>query len=182
MRSWHDHPGFVAAVAEKVAGAVERFPEAERADVQVIFTAHSLPERILREGDPYDRQVRETAAAVAQEVAERTGRRFHRAGARTGDRGGWHVAYQSAGARPEPWLGPSLEEVMVRLAREGRRNLLAAPVGFVSDHVEVLFDLDVEAVARARSLRVRFERTESLNASPAFIDALADVVRTAAAR
>ncbi len=71
---------------------------------------------------------------------------------------------------------------MVRLAREGHRSLLAAPVGFVSDHVEVLFDLDVEAVARARGLRVRFERTESLNASPAFIDALADVVRTAVAR
>jgi ferrochelatase len=92
------------------------------------------------------------------------------------------VAYQSAGARPEPWLGPSLDEVVTRLAREGHRNLLAAPVGFVSDHVEVLYDLDVEAAARARGLRVRFERTESLNASPAFIDALADVVLRAAAR
>ncbi len=179
VRSWHDHPGFVEAVAERVAEALERFPAEERGEVQVIFTAHSLPERILREGDPYDRQVRETAAAVARAVAARTGRRFARADASAGDRGRWHVAYQSAGARPEPWLGPSLEEVMNRLAREGHRSLLAAPVGFVSDHVEVLFDLDVEAAARARGLRVRFERTGSLNASPAFIEALADVVRSA---
>ena len=171
VRSWHDHPGFVAAVAETVAAALARFPEDERGEVQTIFTAHSLPERILRAGDPYDRQVRETAAAVARAVAARTGRALP-----------WHVAYQSAGARPEPWLGPSLDEVMTRLAREGHRNLLAAPVGFVSDHVEVLYDLDVEAAARARGLRVRFERTESLNATPTFIDTLADVVLRAAAR
>jgi ferrochelatase len=158
-------------VAAKVAAALGRFPEDERGEVQTIFTAHSLPERILREGDPYDRQVRETAAAVARAVAAETGRALS-----------WHVAYQSAGARPEPWLGPSLDEAVTRLAREGRRNLLAAPVGFVSDHVEVLYDLDVEVAARARGLRVRFERTESLNASPAFIDALADVVLRAAAR
>lgn len=179
VRSWHDHPGFVGAVAERVAEALERFPAEERGELQVIFTAHSLPERILREGDPYDRQVRETAAAVARAVAARTGRRFARADAPAGDRERWHVAYQSAGARPEPWLGPSLEEVMNHLAREGHRSLLAAPVGFVSDHVEVLFDLDVEAAARARGLRVRFERTGSLNDSPAFIEALADVVRSA---
>ncbi|HUF79017.1 MAG TPA: ferrochelatase [Thermoanaerobaculia bacterium] len=190
IRSWHDHPGFVAAVCEKVVAALARFPSAERPGVQVIYTAHSLPEAILREGDPYDRQVRETAAAVARAVEAATGLPLGRArarastgpplgrgGARTG---GWHVAYQSAGARPEPWLGPSLDQVMTRLAGEGHRHLLAAPVGFVSDHVEVLYDLDVEARARARELGLRLERTESLNASPAFIDALADVVRKGA--
>lgn len=171
VRSWHDHPGFVAAVAGTVTAALGRFPEGERWEVQTIFTAHSLPERILREGDPYDRQVRETAAAVARTMEADTGRPLP-----------WHLAYQSAGARPEPWLGPSLDEVMTRLAPEGHRAILAAPVGFVSDHVEVLFDLDVEAASRARGLRVRFERTESLNASPAFIGALADVVLSAAAR
>jgi protoheme ferro-lyase len=190
IRSWHDHPGFVAAVAEKVVAALARFPAAERPGVQVIFTAHSLPEAILREGDPYDRQVRETAAAVAgavetatglllgrvRAVEAATGLPLGRAGARTT---GWHVAYQSAGARPEPWLGPSLDQVMSRLAGEGHHHLLVAPVGFVSDHVEVLYDLDVEARARARELGFRFERTESLNASPAFIDALATIVNEA---
>jgi protoheme ferro-lyase len=190
IRSWHDHPGFVAAVAEKVVAALARFPADERPGVQVIFTAHSLPQAILREGDPYDRQVRETAAAVAGAVETATGLPLGRAHARAstglplGRAGarptGWHVAYQSAGARPEPWLGPSLDQVMTRLAGEGHRHLLAAPVGFVSDHVEVLFDLDVEASARARELGLRLERTESLNASPAFIDALADVVRKGA--
>jgi protoheme ferro-lyase len=169
IRSWHDHPGFVAAVAEKVVAALARFPADDRLGVQVIFTAHSLPEAILREGDPYDRQVRETAAAVAGAVEAATGRPL-----------AWHVAYQSAGARPEPWLGPSLDQVMTRLAGEGHHHLLVAPVGFVSDHVEVLYDLDVEARRRARELGVRLERTESLNASPAFIETLADVVRTAA--
>jgi ferrochelatase len=178
VRSWHDHPGFVAAVAEKVVAALERFPAAERGGVHAIFTAHSLPEAILREGDPYDRQVRETAAAVAGAVDAATGRALSRSDALTG---GWHVAYQSAGARPEPWLGPSLDEVMTRLARAGQRSLLVAPVGFVSDHVEVLYDLDLEAQARARELGVRLERTESLNASPAFIEALAGIVLSAVA-
>jgi ferrochelatase len=190
VRSWHDHPGFVAAVAEKVVAALARFPAAERPGVQVIFTAHSLPEAILREGDPYDRQVRETTAAVAGAVETATGRPLGRssAGTAAGPPGlssgtrvdGWHVAYQSAGARPEPWLGPSVDQVMTRLAGEGHHQLLVAPVGFVSDHVEVLYDLDVEARRRARELGVRLERTESLNASPAFIETLADVVRTAA--
>ena len=164
-------------MAEKVVAALARFPAGERPGVQVIFTAHSLPEAILREGDPYDRQVRETAAAVAGAVETATGLPVGPGGARPT---GWHVAYQSAGARPEPWLGPSLDPVMTRLAGEGHRHLLVAPVGFVSDHVEVLYDLDVEARARARELGLRLERTESLNASPAFIEALANVVQTAA--
>jgi protoheme ferro-lyase len=166
--SWHDHPGFVAVVAEQVVAALARFPAGERPGVQVIFTAHSLPEAILREGDPYDRQVRETAALVAGAVEAASGRLLD-----------WHVAYQSAGARPEPWLGPSLDQVMTRLAGEGHHHLLVAPVGFVSDHVEVLYDLDLEARARARELGLRLERTESLNASPAFIDALATIVSEA---
>ena len=178
VRSWHDHPGFVAAVAEEVLAALERFPAGERAGVEVVFTAHSLPEAILREGDPYDRQVRQTAATVAGAVAATTGRALSRSDALTS---GWHVAYQSAGARPEPWLGPSLDEVMTRLAGEGHRRFLVAPVGFVSDHVEVLYDLDVEAQARARELSVHLERTESLNASPAFIEALAGIVLSAVA-
>jgi protoporphyrin/coproporphyrin ferrochelatase len=171
IRSWHDHAGFLDAVAAKVVDAMRRmarFDADERSDLQVVFTAHSLPESILREGDPYDDQVRETARLVTGRVEERTGEPL-----------AWHVAYQSAGARAVPWLGPSLDETLVRLGREGHGRVLVAPVGFVSDHVEILFDLDVEAKARAAGLRMRLERTESLNDSPEFIGALADVVRAA---
>ncbi len=160
VASWHDHPGFVAAVAGEVRRAREAFPAGDRAGLQVVFTAHSLPASALAEGDPYERQVRETARAVAAraEVAA------------------WRVAYQSAGARPGAWLGPSLDDVLQDLAGRGHRSVLVAPVGFVSDHVEVLYDLDVEARARARELGLHLERTASLNASPRFIDALADLV------
>ncbi|MFP3941951.1 MAG: ferrochelatase [Thermoanaerobaculia bacterium] len=190
IRSWHDHPGFVDAVAARVEEALRRFPgpgspgRPHEPEVQVVFTAHSLPESILKEGDPYDRQVRETAARVAERVAARTGRALP-----------WQVAYQSAGARAVPWLGPSLDETLRRLASEGgsavdstvsregspegRPAVLVAPVGFVSDHVEILYDLDVEAREEARELGVRLERTASLNDSPDFIAALADLVRSA---
>lgn len=171
VRSWHDHPAFLDALAGKVASAVERFTPEERASLRVVFTAHSLPSSILREGDPYDRQVRETAAGVAGRASARVERPLT-----------WHVAYQSAGARAVPWLGPSLDEVLDRLAADGARSVLVAPVGFVSDHVEVLYDLDVEARGRARELGLRLERTESLNAAPEFIAALVDVVRAAVAR
>lgn len=171
VRSWHHHPGFLDAVAEKVEAAMRRmarFGAGERRDLQVVFTAHSLPESIHEEGDPYDAQVRETARLVAGRVEERTGEPLP-----------WHVAYQSAGARAVPWLGPSLDETLARLGRDGHRSVLVAPVGFVSDHVEILFDLDVEAKARAAGLRMHLERTESLNDDPAFIEALADVVLSA---
>lgn len=178
VRSWHDHPGFLDAVARTVEEGLRRFPKAGPAgsdgEAQVVFTAHSLPESILRDGDPYDRQVRETAARVAERVEARAGRPL-----------AWRVAYQSAGARAVPWLGPSLEEALEGLAaertREGRpaQAVLVAPVGFVSDHVEILYDLDVEAREEARRLGVYLERTASLNDAPDFIAALADVVRSA---
>ncbi len=169
VRSWHDHPGFLDAAAARVRAAAGRFDAEERRGLQVIFTAHSLPESILSEGDPYDAQVRETARLVAERV-EVVG----------GEPLAWHVAYQSAGARAVPWLGPSLDETLARLGREGHRAVLVAPVGFVSDHVEILFDLDVEAQALAAGLRMHLERTESLNDAPDFAAALADVVRSAA--
>lgn len=170
VASWHDEALFLEAVAEKVVAGLDDF--AETADVALVFTAHSLPESILAEGDPYDHQVRETAAGVAQRVEEalaRTGRR----------RPDWRVAYQSAGARAVPWLGPSLDEVLADLAAEGREHVLVAPVGFVSDHVEILYDLDLEAKGRARELGMRLERTASMNTDPRFIAALAAVVERA---
>ena len=156
--SWYDHPGLVAAFAEKVEEALRRDPGAV-----VVFTAHSVPERVVREGDPYADQVARTAAAVAA-----------RAGLST-----YRLAYQSAGRTPEPWLGPSLEEALEAAAREGAVRALVAPIGFVCDHTEILFDLDVAASAAARRRGIVLSRTASLNTSGTFIRALADIVRAA---
>ena len=163
VESWHDNPLLVGAIAEKVEAALDRFPAETRGRVAVVFTAHSLPAAAVAEGDPYDAQVRETASLVA----ERAGLGADR----------WGVAYQSAGARPGDWLEPSLSEALGAAAAFGRPGVLVAPVGFVADNVEILYDLDVEAQALARRLEVRLERAESLNAAPRFVEALADVVR-----
>jgi len=162
VRSWGDHPAFLEAVAERIAQALQRFPSPSA--VQVIFTAHSLPGRILAAGDPYPDELRASAAAVAQ-------------------RGGlsdWRFAYQSAGATPEPWLGPDAGDVITELAAEGRKAFLLVPIGFVCDHVEILYDIDVEYQALAERLGVQLERTASLNDDPGLVAAVADVVRTTA--
>jgi len=145
------------AFAERVREARARHPEAA-----VVFTAHSLPERVIREGDPYAAQVAETAAGVA---------------ARPGV-APYRLAYQSAGRTPEPWMGPSLDEALESVAALGAAHVLVAPIGFLCDHTEILYDVDVAAAATARRLGLGFSRTESLNVSPAFIRALADVVRS----
>jgi ferrochelatase len=157
VRSWHDHPGLLDAFAEKLRAALA----AGHWD-RVVFTAHSLPMRVVAQGDPYPDEV----AATARGVAERAGvSQFTR-------------AYQSAGRTPEPWLGPSLQEALATAAAEGARRVLAAPVGFVCDHTEILFDIDIQAAQAARGLGIEVGRTESLNTSPTFIRALADLVRT----
>jgi len=158
VSSWHDHPGLLAAFAEKVEEALRREPGAA-----VVFTAHSLPERVVREGDPYPGQVARTAAEVAR-----------RAGV-----SGYRVAYQSAGRTPEPWLGPSLEEALQEMEREGAARVVVAPIGFVCDHTEILFDIDVAAAEAARGRGIALTRTASLNTSGTFIRALADIVRAA---
>src|SRR6267142_1564832 len=160
---WGDHPKFLDAVAGRVMQALQRFP-APRA-VHVLFTAHSLPERILATGDPYPDELRASAAAVAQ-----------RAGLTE-----WAFAYQSAGATPEPWLGPEAGAVMTELAGQGHRAFLIVPIGFVSDHVEVLYDVDVMYRELAGRLGVQLERTTSLNDDPLLVGALAEIARDAAA-
>jgi protoporphyrin/coproporphyrin ferrochelatase len=152
VESWHDDAGFVDAVARRVRGT----------DAWVVFTAHSLPERILSDGDPYREQLLETSLLVAE-----------RAG--LGDR--WSFAFQSASATGEPWLGPDILEELERLHGAGARKVLVAPVGFVSDHLEILWDLDVEARERADKLSLELARIESLNDDPAFVHALAGVVQ-----
>ena len=160
VESWHLAPGYLHLLARFVADAVARL-RVDAAAVHVLFTAHSLPARILETGDPYPAQLRETAAAVAE-----------RAGL---DR--WSVAWQSAGRTPEPWIGPDLLTVLPELAAAGARGVVVCAAGFVSDHLEVLYDLDVEAAGVAEGLGLAFTRTESANDHPAFCATLADVVR-----
>jgi protoporphyrin/coproporphyrin ferrochelatase len=131
----------------------------------VVFTAHSLPQRILAEGDPYEEQLLETSRLVAA-----------RAGVTD-----WSFAFQSESPTGEPWLGPDLLEELDRLHATGVRNVLVAPIGFVSDHLEILWDIDVEACERAAALGLELNRIASLNDDPAFIRALADLVRRAVA-
>ncbi|HVR70471.1 MAG TPA: ferrochelatase [Vicinamibacteria bacterium] len=158
VEPWHDHPGLLDAFAEKVKEALLRSP----ADA-VVFTAHSLPRRVIDAGDPYPDEV----SATARGVALRAGLDDFR------------LAWQSAGRTNEPWLGPTLEEELRTLAAVGARRVLVAPIGFVADHTEVLFDIDVQAREAARALGIRLQRTASLNDSPRFIATLADLVRRA---
>lgn len=168
VESWGDHPLFLDAVAETVEAAFARRGDEREGAVHVLFTAHSLPARIVAAGDPYDDQLRATAAAVARRAAGRLGRPLD-----------WSFCYQSAAAGAVDWLGPSLGDEIRRLAAAGHRDLLACPVGFVADHVEILHDLDVEARRIAEAAGARLERTDSLNDSPTFVAALAAVVRGA---
>jgi len=151
VESWHDHEPFLEVLAERVRGI----------DGHVVFTAHSLPERILRDGDPYRDQLLESSRLVAE-----------RAGLAD-----WSFAFQSASPNGEPWLGPDILEELDRLAANGVRRVLVCPVGFVSDHLEILWDLDVEARERAAELGLELDRIESLNDDPAFVRALAELVR-----
>ncbi len=165
IESWHDHPGLIAAFAEKAEAALGEYgPE----QPVVIFTAHSLPARILAQGDPYEQQLHETAALLARRLELPEGR--------------WQFAYQSAGQSAGPWLGPAVEDLVSGLARSGEKNLLVVPVGFVCDHVEVLYDIDIACREIAAGEGARLERSQSLNASPLFISALADIVLEARER
>ncbi len=164
VSQWYDHPKFLDAVARRVRAALQRFPAGRRDQVTVVFTAHSLPERILAEGDPYPAQL---AASVAG-VLTRLPAQPH------------EFAFQSAGQSPEPWLGPDAGQMLERLAGEGRRDVLICPIGFVADHLEVLYDVDHELRRRAAELGIRLERTDSLNADPMLIEALADLIQHAA--
>jgi ferrochelatase len=161
--SYHDAPGLVDAFASRVEEGLSRWPETERERVHVVFSAHSLPQRVLESGDPYAEQCLETARLVAT----RTGLPDDR----------WSWAYQSAGRTPEPWAGPDLGDHLRSLAAQGVRDVVVVPVGFVSDHVELLFDVDRKAAAVAAELGMRLERPPALNDDPAFIAALAELVR-----
>ena len=162
VESWHDHPLLIQAIADKVRASLEHFPVEVRDQVRLVFTAHSLPAALVEQGDPYDAQLQETARMVAA-----------RLGPEAGD---WQLCYQSAGARQVKWLGPQIEDVVVELAEAGHKHILVAPIGFVADHVEILYDIDIACRNLATAQGAHLERMESLNTSPTFIEALADIV------
>jgi ferrochelatase len=161
--SWHLFEPYLQSVADRITTALAAFPAGQ--DVTVVFTAHSLPEKILESGDPYPEQLRETSEALAERLGLRR----------------WTFSYQSAGRTPDPWLGPDLVDTVHRLAREGVRNILVASIGFVSDHLEILYDIDYEAQEAAREEGVTLKRTEMLNASDDFLEGLTTLVRERAA-
>ena len=156
--SWHLHEPYLRAVASRVRSRLAGFPPGE--DVTVVFTAHSLPEKIIAQGDPYPRQLEETSEALARLLQLQH----------------WTFSYQSAGRTPEPWLGPDLVDTVHHLADSGLRNVLLAPIGFVSDHLEILYDIDYEAQRAAASRGLTLKRTEMLNASADFVEGLAELV------
>ena len=163
--AWGDEPRLIDAFVEAIDEALAPVPEGERAATPVVLTAHSLPKRVVDAGDPYERDFR----AMAALVAERVGARGNPV----------RVAFQSQGATNDVWLGPDLPETFRSLAEGGARDVAVAPIGFVADHVETLYDLDIEAKALAESLGLTLRRATALNVRPAFIDAIAAVTQRA---
>jgi ferrochelatase len=160
IESYHDHPGLIEAFRERAETALLAARRETGGPVPVIFTAHSVPERTIAEGDPYEQQVRGTAALVARAVGLTD----------------YRLAFQSQGMTAEKWIGPTVESQIDELAQAGFQNVLLVPVGFVSDHVEILYDIDVlfRDYGKARGVSVR--RSKSLNDSPKFAAALASLV------
>ena len=166
VQSWHLAPGFVALMADRVREGLAAFPARERDSIRVVFSAHSLPVRIRTWDDPYESQLLESCAAVAREAALPQ----------------WEFAWQSAGHTGEPWLGPDIVDYLDELHAEGVRSVLSVPIGFVSEHLEVLFDIDREATAKAASLGMTLRRTRMPNATPELIAVLDAIVAEADAR
>lgn len=164
IERWHLLPGYLDALAEHIQAALQKFPAAVRAAVPIIFTAHSLPQRILEWNDPYPAELQATVQALMERL----------------DPQPYTFAFQSAAMTPDPWLGPEAGAEIARLAGEGQRNVLIAPIGFVCEHVEILYDVDVVYRRQAEALGVRLERIEMLNTAPAMIAGLAGLVRAAA--
>jgi ferrochelatase len=161
VKSWNLNPGYLDALHDRIADALEKFPAEERRNVPIIFTAHSLPERILEHGDPYPDELRATVDALVERLPGQE----------------WHWAYQSAAMTADPWLGPDAGEVIQQLHSEGKTNILICPIGFICEHVEILFDIDIEYQQLAQKLGVHLERIEMLNDHPDMLAGLAQVAR-----
>lgn len=158
--SWKVDMGYLDAVEERVHEALRAFPEQERSDVHILFTAHSLPERILEWDDPYPLELETTFEIMKSRFADHE----------------CHFAYQSAAMTPEPWLGPDAGELMLELIDQGERNFLVAPIGFVSEHVEILYDIDIDFKQQVESAGGRLERIEMPGADPGMMRSLAVMI------
>jgi ferrochelatase len=160
--SWHLNDQYLDAVASHIRDALNAHGWAAE-EIHVVFTAHSLPIRVVSDGDPYQIQLNETTQEVARRLSLPTS--------------AWSFSFQSAGRTADPWLGPDLTETVNELAAQGEKRILVAPIGFVSDHLEILFDIDIEAREAAAKRDVQLERMESLNDDPGLIAGLADIAR-----
>ena len=167
VEEWHDHPLLIAAFADKLRAGWTKACAEHGSRLPVLFTAHSVPQRTVAEGDPYETQTRETAALVAAQVPEI---------------GNWHFAFQSQGMSGGEWLGPTVEDTIVSLRDEGETSVFVQPIGFVCDHVEILFDVDILFRQFAAERGMKLYRAESLNDSPLFVRAVADVARSRLSR
>ncbi len=159
VETWHDNPFFLQALAGKIEKGLSRFSAANRPDVHIIFSAHSLPQGLV-ENDPYVDQLNETISGVLDLISPHD----------------YSLVYQSKGGGPVEWLGPDVDSVLEKLAKKGKKHVLLVPVGFVTDHVETLYDIDVVYKKKAESLGLDFKRTESFNDSPEFIEALSRII------
>jgi ferrochelatase len=163
VEEWHDRPMLIAAFAEKLCAGWTKACAEHGSQLPVLFTAHSVPQRTVAEGDLYETQARETAALVAAQVPEI---------------GAWRFAFQSQGMSGGEWLGPTVEETIVSLRQAGQTGVFVQPIGFVCDHVEILFDVDILFRQFAGERGMKLYRAESLNDSPLFIRAVADLARS----
>jgi ferrochelatase len=161
---WYEAPGFLELIASRVNDALAKIPSERLATTEVLFSAHSLPEKILARGDDYPVQLRESAERAAR-IAGVTR---------------WDVAWQSAGRTADPWIGPDILQVLRDKLAAGVTDIVSCPIGFVADHLEVLFDIDIEAMGVAHEIGLNLVRTVSLNDDPVFMEILANVVRGAA--
>jgi ferrochelatase len=165
VESWHDQPALIRAFAERLRAGLDRARrQAATQAVPIIFTAHSVPERTIAEGDPYESQARETALLVAREAALAPE--------------DWTFAFQSQGMSGGAWLGPRVEDTILGLKEKGHRGVFLQPIGFLCDHVEVLYDIDIAFKEFADKQGMRLWRAESLNDSSLLAAALADVARS----
>lgn len=161
IKSWHDHPEYINGVAERVNEVLPKFPESVRDQVMLMFTAHSLPARILEYYGYYPAQLKETCQLLSEKL----------------NHSKWSFAYQSAGKSRVPWLGPDIVDAIQDLQKQGEQYILVCSIGFIADHLEIIFDIDIEAKPEAEKVGVQLERTKTLNDSPYLARTLADIVQ-----
>ena len=159
VEGWHLHPLFLGAIQEKIEEGLMQFTREGRKEIHLIFSAHSLPKSLV-ENEPYVRDMEESVRGVLKKIEP-----LH-----------WHIAFQSRGMGSEEWLGPEVESILIELSRQKVREILMIPIGFVSDHIEVLYDIDILYRGKAESMGMVLKRTNSLNFSGRFIEALSSIV------